>query len=96
VPDFEWLSRVLGGPVETVGDRYDLTQRERDVLRLTASGLHTKAVASQLGCSAKTVEEYWHRMFRKITCGSREEIVTMVLVEALARRPPWPHSQGIS
>lgn len=53
-------------------------------MRLTAAGIHTKAVAAALGCAAKTVEEYWKRMFQKIAQGSRQAIVAMVVAEALA------------
>jgi len=47
--------------------------------------MHTKEVASVLGCAAKTVEEYWKRMFQKTAYNSRQLIVAMVLAEALSR-----------
>jgi DNA-binding NarL/FixJ family response regulator len=43
-----------------------LTQRERDVLRLTAEGNSSAASAKFLGLSPKTVESYRSRMMRKL------------------------------
>ncbi len=43
-----------------------LTERERDVLRLTASGKSSAASAKFLGISPKTVETYRSRIMRKL------------------------------
>jgi DNA-binding NarL/FixJ family response regulator len=43
-----------------------LTERERDVLRLTAEGNSSAASAKFLGLSPKTVESYRSRMMRKL------------------------------
>ena len=83
----DWLLRVLRGPTEALGARFSLSTREKDVLRMTASGMHTKGVASALGCASKTVEEYWKRMFQKVARNSRQEIIAMLLADALAARP---------
>jgi DNA-binding CsgD family transcriptional regulator len=81
-----WLPHALREPVDAVGDRFSFTRRERDVLRLTASGMHTKAVASALGCASRTVEEYWKRMFQKAGQNSRQLLTAMVVAEALSLR----------
>jgi DNA-binding CsgD family transcriptional regulator len=80
VGEFE---RILCQLVDRVGDRHSLSVRERAVLRLTASGLHTKAVAAELDCSPKTVEEHWKRMLRKVPGRSRQLVVALVLAEAI-------------
>lgn len=74
------LDVVLG----RLADSYALSRRERQVLGLTMCGVHTKAIASQLGCSPKTVEEYWRRMYRKTGKRAKLEIVAEVLAESLA------------
>ena len=75
---------TLRALVDRVGDRYRLSEKERAVVRLTARGLHTKAVAAELGCSPKTVEEHWKRMFEKIPGRSRQVVVALVLFEAIS------------
>jgi DNA-binding CsgD family transcriptional regulator len=78
------FDRTLRALVDMVGDRYSLSEKERAVVCLTACGLHTKAVAVELKCSPKTVEEHWKRMFEKIPGRSRQLTVALVLVEAIA------------
>ena len=70
--------------IERIGARYSLTNREREILRLSATGMHTKAVACNLTCSPKTVEEHWRRILRKTRIASRSEVIALVLTEALA------------
>lgn len=77
---------ALDALVQLVGKRHSLTAREMDVLRLAATGLHTKAVAAELGCSSKTVEEYWRRMLRKTAICSRQVLVAELLAEAIMLR----------
>jgi DNA-binding NarL/FixJ family response regulator len=43
-----------------------LSDRERDVLRLLATGLRTKEIAGQLDISTKTVEAYRSRIMVKL------------------------------
>ncbi len=81
------LAEALRRPVDAIGARFSLASREREVLLLTASGMHTKAVASALGCSTKTVEEYWKRIFQKVSQHSRQLIIAMVVAEALSPTP---------
>ena len=52
-----------------------LTSRERDVLKLIASGLTAKSIAIQLGLSISTVETYKTRGSQKVGIGSRADIV---------------------
>ncbi|WP_284618633.1 helix-turn-helix domain-containing protein [Aquabacterium humicola] len=48
-----------------------LTERERQVLRLVATGLTTKAIARQLGLSPKTVDRHLGNLFAKLGVASR-------------------------
>jgi hypothetical protein len=52
--------------------------------------MHTKQVAATLGCSPKTVEEYWRRMLCKAARYSRQAVITLVLAEALGRSREFP------
>jgi len=58
---------------KTDGDQ--LSEREAEVLRLTAWGFGNKEIAAQLGISAKTVETYRARLSEKLQLTSRTEIV---------------------
>lgn len=65
VIDSEVVDRLLnrprhGGAIDT------LTRRERDVLRLMASGASNNAIAEELFVSPKTVEHHTHRIFTKL------------------------------
>lgn len=73
------LSRPAGAPL----DLYDtLTARERDVLRLSASGQTAPEVAAALSLSVRTVEGYRASMMRKLGLRNQTEVV----VYALRRR----------
>jgi len=56
------------------GDR-DLTDRERDVLRLAACGLSNAAIADRLSVSLRTVQAHLTQIFNKLGVGSRTEAV---------------------
>jgi len=58
---------------KTDGDQ--LSEREAEVLRLTAWGFGNKEIAAQLGISVKTVETYRARLSEKLQLTSRTEIV---------------------
>ena len=47
-------------------DNEELSEREREVLRLLAEGLRTKEIAEALGISPKTVETYRSRLMQKL------------------------------
>jgi DNA-binding NarL/FixJ family response regulator len=51
--------------------RPDLTQRERDVLRLLGSGLPNKRIAHELGISEQTVKTHLTSIFSRIGVNDR-------------------------
>jgi PAS domain S-box-containing protein len=56
-----------------------LTGREREVLRLLASGASTKAIAEQLSISAFTARNHIRKILAKLQVHSRLEAVTLEL-----------------
>jgi DNA-binding NarL/FixJ family response regulator len=53
----------------------ELTEREMEVLRLTAKGFTNKAIATQLTISDRTVQGHLAHIFDKLQAGSRTEAV---------------------
>jgi DNA-binding NarL/FixJ family response regulator len=53
----------------------DLSQREEDVVRLTASGHSNKSVATELGVSVKSIETYKARAMEKLGIHTRVDLV---------------------
>ena len=50
---------------------HDVTQREREVLRLVAGGRTNRQIATELGISAKTVERHLSNIFIKLGVANR-------------------------
>ncbi len=52
-----------------------LSQREKDVLKLAATGMSNKDIASELHLSKRTIEGHLRTIFNKLGVGSRTEAV---------------------
>lgn len=66
---------VTGGAAPTFDPELDqLTQREREVLRLIARGYAYKEVAAELSISVKTVETHVSAVLRKLQLSSRHQL----------------------
>ena len=63
----------------------DLTQRERDVLALVASGLMNKQVAAELGLAEITVKIYRGQIMRKMGAKSLADLVRMTEMLGISR-----------
>jgi DNA-binding NarL/FixJ family response regulator len=61
----------------------ELSRREAEIVAAAVHGLDTKATASALGLSPKTVDEYWRRTYRKFGCGSRIQILARIHASVL-------------
>lgn len=73
--------RLLVGPaVPDNAPTATLTDREREVLKLVATGLPNSAIARTLGLAPKTISNHLSAIFGKLRVGSRAEAA------ALARR----------
>ena len=65
-------------------DRFgDLSEREREVLGLTAAGYTNQEIADQLVISAKTVDTYRSRVMEKLNLQHRSELVKYALRHGL-------------
>ena len=56
----------------------ELTDRERDVMRLVAKGLPNKLIADQLAISVRTVEVHRARVFDKMDVKSAVELANLL------------------
>jgi len=56
----------------------ELTERERDVMRLVSQGLPNKLIADQLGISVRTVEVHRARVFDKMDVKSAVELANVL------------------
>jgi len=57
---------------------HELTDRERDVMRLVARGLPNKLIADQLAISVRTVEVHRSRVFDKMEVKSAVELANLL------------------
>ncbi|MFC0332046.1 response regulator [Paenibacillus sepulcri] len=77
----EYMDRMKRG--ESM-DQFDtLTEREREVLALTAKGYANKDIAEQLFISVKTVETHKSNVMEKLGFKSRPELVKYALKKGL-------------
>jgi two-component system, LuxR family, response regulator DctR len=60
----------------------ELTERERDVMRLVTQGLPNKLIADQLQISVRTVEVHRARVFEKMGVKSAVELANLVQMPA--------------
>jgi len=63
-----------------------LTPREKAVLDLVVTGMTSKEVARQLGCSHRTIDIHRQRIMEKLQAQSLAELVRMSLSTATAQR----------
>ena len=61
----------------------ELSNREREVLKLLADGLRTKEIAERIGVSTKTVETYRHRLMEKLQLTSVAELTRYAIREGI-------------
>ncbi len=58
--------QVVDGYVGTTASQSALTERQREILKLSAEGFSAKEVASQLGISPKTVEAHRAQIMERL------------------------------
>jgi len=65
------------------GYSVELTPRQREVLRMLANGLSTKAIATTMGISAKTVEFHKAGIMKKLGVKTAAELTRFALAQGL-------------
>jgi two-component system response regulator NreC len=80
-----YLAPELGGRLLAASSDIELTEREREILRMIALG-HTNAeMAERLFLSQRTVETHRANIHRKLGTDSRAELVQHALEQGLVR-----------
>jgi DNA-binding NarL/FixJ family response regulator len=72
-------SDVAAFRVERERPRPNLTEREKEVLRLVCDGLTNTAIAACLHVSRETVKSELKRIFRKIGVGNRTQAAVLLV-----------------
>jgi len=79
----DYLGRIRAGQER---DSYDeLTDREREVLKLTVEGFSNQEIADKLIISPKTVDTYRARIMEKLNLHHRSELIKYALKKGLLR-----------
>jgi two-component system, NarL family, response regulator NreC len=66
---------VKHGTNDMLNNNYELSDREREVLKLTASGLSRSEIASKLFISIRTVETHRANIFNKLGIHKQSELI---------------------
>ncbi len=69
--------------VSSAGGDDALSEREREILQLLASGFHTQEVATRIGLSAETVKSDTKRAIQKLGADTRVHAVAIAIRRAL-------------
>jgi two-component system response regulator NreC len=79
----DYRRRVVRGE-----DQFDgLSEREREVLKLTAEGFSSQEIADKLIISAKTVDTYRQRIMDKLDIHHRSELIKYALRKGMLTAP---------
>ena len=78
----EGTEESLAGPLRVLGARYQLSDRELDVLTLLASGLSMKQIAQQLFITTSTVSFHLGRIYAKTGVHSRHQLTGILRGQA--------------
>jgi DNA-binding CsgD family transcriptional regulator len=76
-------SDALFSRVASFSRSLKLSEQQTAVLASAARGLSRKEFAAECGCSVKTVEEHWRRVFRKSGYHSEIALLARILRDAV-------------
>jgi DNA-binding CsgD family transcriptional regulator len=76
---------VLTPMTSLMVDSPELTQRQREIARLAAQGLASRAIAARLVLSVRTVDNYLGQIYRKLGVASRSELADLLDVPSSSR-----------
>lgn len=66
------------GQMERLFEKYEVTQREKEIVRLILRGKTNKDIEEQLYISLNTVKSYIYRIYKKFGVQSRLELIHMI------------------
>jgi DNA-binding NarL/FixJ family response regulator len=71
------IQRAIPGPAKTGQEKLDieLSEREKEVLKLAAKGMSNKDIGNKLSISVRTVQGHLNSIFNKLSVGSRTEAI---------------------
>jgi LuxR family transcriptional regulator of csgAB operon len=70
-----YLERTRSKPRKVTASAHVLTRREKQILRLTATGATNTEIAEQLNVSMHTVKTHIYNLFKKINVSNRIQAV---------------------
>jgi len=79
----ETVRKVFAADDKKGVDSNELNSRELEVVKLAASGMSNKAIASTMYISDNTVRTHFVSIFKKLGAGSRTEVVSLSLQRGL-------------
>jgi DNA-binding NarL/FixJ family response regulator len=68
-----------------VAARPEISEREKQLLRLVAEGRRNKEISAELKLSTKSVEAYRSRLMKRLNCASSAELVRYAIREGIAK-----------
>lgn len=80
--------QVMDGYVEATASQADLTERQREILKLIAEGSSAKEIAFQLGISPKTVEAHRAQIMERLQISDVAGLVMYALRTGLIQLKP--------
>jgi DNA-binding NarL/FixJ family response regulator len=75
----------IAGTAPCTGEKFELTQREMEVLRLITAGMLKKEVSEALAVSYHTVDSHLRSIYAKLGVNSRSQAVCKALREGLVQ-----------
>jgi DNA-binding CsgD family transcriptional regulator len=77
------LSKLLGTEEENLSferfcEKHEISKREKEVIHQICKGLSNQEIADKLFISLQTVKDHTHRIYGKIDCTSRAQLIRMV------------------
>jgi DNA-binding CsgD family transcriptional regulator/tetratricopeptide (TPR) repeat protein len=87
-----WPAASAGAP-DSPGDELPLTQREREVASLIASGLTNRQIGARLFIAERTVDTHVGRILAKLGCATRAQVAALVTAAAAGVTVP-PNERG--
>lgn len=75
----DFVNGDLGTVLDSVGSRYRLSPRERELFKLALQGSDNRRIATQLELSLGTVKNYKRRLYAKLGITCEREITSLVM-----------------